>query len=91
MDQLHVDPEQRQALFALSAAINQFLAIKVVVGPDLAPRVTKRGFLQLRAEGKRKKDLAYAALYALCALLSLLLDPDFHDADDPDAGQCMAM
>ena len=46
-----------------------------VVGPDLAPRLTKRGFLMFRAEGKRKKDLAYAALYGLSALLSLLMDP----------------
>ena len=83
-----MDPEQRQALYVLSAAPDQFLAIKVVVGPDLAPRVTIRGFLQFRAEGKRKKDLAYAAL---CAILSLLRDPDFHDDADADPGQCMAM
>jgi len=32
-----------------------------------------------------------AGLYALCALLSLLLDPDFHAAAAADPGQCMAM
>ena len=41
-----------------------------------------------RAEGKRKNDLDYAALYSLTALLSLLKDPDFHD-DDPDPNLCM--
>ena len=30
-----------------------------------------------------------AALYSLTALLSLLMDPDFHD-DDPDPNLCMA-
>ena len=52
--------------------------------------MTKRGFLMFRAEGKRKKDLAYATLYALSALLSLLMDPEFHEADE-DAGHCMAV
>ena len=84
------DPEQTAALRVLSSALSQFLSIKVVVGPDLAPRLTKRGFLMFRAEGKRKKDLAYAALYALTALLSLLMDPEFHE-DDEDAGHCMAV
>ena len=84
-----LDPEQAAALRVLSTALSQFLTIKVVVGSDLSPRLTKRGFLMFRAEGKRKKDLAYAALYSLTALLSLLMDPDFHD-DDPDPNLCMA-
>jgi hypothetical protein len=85
-----MDHESRQALAVLSTALHQFLSIKVVVGPDLAPRMTKRGFLMFRAEGKRKKDLAYAALYALTALLSLLMDPEFHE-DEAEAGHCMAL
>ncbi len=85
-----LDPEQRMALTVLSTALQQFLSIKVVVGPDLAPRMTKRGFLMFRAEGKRKKDLAYAALYSLAALLSLLMDPEFHE-DEEDAGHCMGV
>ncbi len=85
-----MDAGQRMALTVLSTALTQFLSIKVVVGHDLAPRMTKRGFLMFRAEGKRKKDLAYAALYALAALLSLLMDPEFHE-DDENAGHCMAV
>ncbi len=84
------DSEQRLALLALTVALQQFLAIKVVVGPDLAPRMTKRGFMMFRAEGKQKKDLAYAALYGLVGLLSLLMDPDFHE-DEQEAGHCMAV
>jgi hypothetical protein len=85
-----MDPEQRQALAALSLCLSQFLSIKVVVGADLAPRITKRGFLTFTAEGKKKKDLAYAALYGLTALLSLLMDPDFHEENE-SASHCMAM
>ena len=85
-----MDGEQRMALVALSVALQQFLSIKVVVGADLAPRVTKRGFLMFRAEGKRKKDMAYAALYSLAALLSLLMDPDFHEQEE-ESGAFMAV
>lgn len=84
-----LDAEQRMAVLALSVVMQQLLSIKVVVGPDLAPRVTKRGFLMFRAEGKRKKDLAYAWLYALAGLLSLLMDPEFHEEED-ESGCCMA-
>jgi len=84
------EPEQRQALAALSLCLSQFLSIKVVVGADLAPRITKRGFLTFTAEGKKKKYLAYAALYGLTALLSLLMDPDFHEENET-ASHCMAM
>lgn len=84
------DAEQRMALLALTITLQQFLSIKVVVGPDLAPRVTKRGFLMFRAEGKRKKDLAYAALYSLAGLLSLLMDPEFHE-DEEEPGSFMAV
>ncbi len=83
------DHETRVALKALSTALQQFLTIKVVVGADLAPRVTKRGFLMFRAEGKQKKDLAYAALYGLVALLSLLMDPEFHEQEE-SGEHCMA-
>ena len=51
--------------------------------------MTKRGFMMFRAEGKQKKDLAYAALYGLVGLLSLLMDPDFHE-EEQEAGHCMA-
>lgn len=85
-----MDAEQRMALLALTVTLSQFLSIKVVVGPDLAPRVTKRGFLMFRAEGKRKKDLAYAALYALAGLLSLLMDPEFHEEEE-EAAACMGV
>lgn len=84
------DHETRLALAALSTALLQFLTIKVVVGADLTPRITKRGFLMFTAEGKKKKDLAYATLYSLVALLSLLMDPDFHE-DDANSGQCMVV
>ena len=85
-----MDAEQRMAMLALSITLKQFLSIKVVVGPDQSPRVTKRGFLMFRAEGKQKKDLAYAALYSLAAILSLLMDPEFHEDEDEHAGFCMA-
>ncbi len=85
-----MDAEQRMALLALTVTLSQFLSIKVVVGPDLAPRVTKRGFLMFRAEGKRKKDLAYAALYSLAGLLSLLMDPEFHEEEE-EAAACMGV
>lgn len=85
-----MDAEQRMALLSLTVALQQFLSIKVVVGPDLAPRITKRGFLSFRAEGKRKKDLAYASLYALAGLLSVLLDPEFHE-DEDEAEYCMGV
>jgi len=38
----------------------------------------------------KNKDLAYAALYGLSALLSLLMDPDFHEENE-SASHCMAM
>lgn len=89
-DMAGMDAEQRMALLALSVAMQQLLSIKVVVGPDLAPRVTKRGFLMFRAEGKKKKDLGYAALYALAAVLSVLMDPDY-DEEDEETSACMGM
>jgi hypothetical protein len=86
-----MDTEQRMALLTLSECLKQFLTIKVVTGPDNSPRVTKRGFLMFRADGKQKKDLAYAALYSLAAILSLLMDPEFHeDESEEGAGLCMA-
>lgn len=83
------DPEQRMALLALSVALQQFLSIKVSVGSDNEVRLTKRGFLTFSADGKKKKDLAYAALYSLVGLLSLLMDPEFHE-EEQEAGHCMA-
>lgn len=85
-----MDAEQRMAILGLSVVMQQLLTIKVVVGPDLSPRVTKRGFLMFRADGKQKKDLAYAFLYSLAGLLSLLMDPEFHEEDDEESGLCMA-
>ena len=49
------DAEQRMALAVLTLAQQQLLSIKVVVDADATPRLTKRGFLMFRAEGKRKR------------------------------------
>lgn len=85
-----MDAEQRQALAALETACRQLASIKVVIGSDKEPKLTKAGFLMFRAEGKRKKDLAYAALYGLMGLLSILLDPEWQEQDESDS-DCMAM
>lgn len=85
-----LDVEQRQALATLSVALAQFPTIKVVTGADNEARLSKRGFRMFRADGRKKKDLAYAALYSLVGLLSLLMDPDFHEEDEED-GACMSV
>lgn len=84
-----MDAEERKALAALEIACRQIAGIKVVIGPDKEPKLTRRGFLTFRAEGKRKKDLGYAALYGLVALLSLLKDPDW-EAEEA-AEDCMVV
>ena len=89
-ERAELDAEETAALRVLTTAISQLLSIKVVVGSDLAPRMTKRGFLMFRAEGKRKKDIAYAWLYSLTALLSLLMDPEFHEDEGAD-DRCMVV
>lgn len=85
-----MEAEQRAALAALTATFQQFLTIKVVVDANGAPAMTRRGFLRFTAEGKKKKDLAYAALYGLAALLSVLMDPERQD-DDEDAERSMVL
>lgn len=85
-----MDAEQRMSMLALTVAMQQLLSIKVVVDGDGAPRVTKRGFLTFQAEGKRKKDLAYAFIYSLAGIMSLLMDPDFHEEDE-DSARCVSI
>lgn len=82
--------EQKMALNALSIVSGQLLSIKTVTGSDGSPKMTKRGFLMFRAEGKRKKDLAYAFLYSIVAVLSLLMDEEFHE-DDSAGSACIAV
>jgi hypothetical protein len=89
-EQANFDSEQKMALQTLTIVMQQLLTIKVVVGPDLSPRMTKRGFLMFRADGKRKKDLAYAYLYSLAGILSLLMDPEFHEDEESEGSCCMA-
>lgn len=90
VDTATMDAEQRNALATITVAFQQFLSIKVVVDSSGVPAMTKRGFLRFTADGKKKKDLAYAAIYGLVALLSVIMDPDFHD-DEDSSGDVMAI
>jgi hypothetical protein len=80
------DNEQRAVLRTFDLMMDEFLSIKVALGADGAPKMARGGFRIFRAEGRKKKDLAYAALYSLAALLSCLMDPEndpaAHGADE---------
>lgn len=78
--------EQRTTLKYLTMAQREFLTIKVVLDKNGSPKITKNGFLTFTADGRKKKDMAYANLYALMGLLSFLMDPDFEDEGTVAAG-----
>lgn len=85
------DQEQRKSAADLAITVGQFLNIKVqMVTKDgqQQPRTNKSGFFSFEARGK--KDLAYAALMGLAALLSLLRDPEFQP-DSTQETECMAI
>jgi len=90
-----MDPETREALRYLEIARNQFATIATIVGrnklsgSDAEPLLTKRGFLRFDTAGKKKKDLAYATIYSVAGMLSLLKDPEFLEADGPDGGMSL--
>lgn len=86
-----MSPEERLALKFLEICGSQFPQIKTLLGKDgETPKMTKNGFLMFKAEGKRKKDLAYAALYALVAVLSIIMDPDHEEETGDDAVMCLS-
>lgn len=83
--------EERRSLMFLNMTLNQFHNIKVKMttrnGEDV-PLVSKQGFRSFTAIGK--KDLAYAALYGLAGILSLINDPDYLPGETAN-GDCMVM
>lgn len=79
------EAERKGVQVFLDQVFQQLGHIQVMVDKDGTARNSKRGFLMFEAKGKRKKDGAYAFLYALVAMLSLILDPDWEDSDE-DAG-----
>jgi hypothetical protein len=76
------EPERRGSQVCLDLVFEQLGAIRVMVDAEGNPKLTKRGFLSFEAKGKKKKDGAYAFIYSLVAMLSLLMDPDFEDEDE---------
>lgn len=85
-----LDAADRRSLEAIHTTLSQLARIKVRMttrnGEEVA-MTTRQGFRSFTAVGK--KDLAYACLYGLAGLLSLLHDPDFDAAGEADAGECM--
>ena len=76
------EPERRGVQVFLDQVFQQLGHVQVMVDKDGTPRVSKRGFLMFEAKGKKKKDGAYAFLYSLVGLLSLILDPDWEGEDE---------
>jgi hypothetical protein len=85
-----LSPEQRNSLLKIDVAFKQLLGIQVKTltrNGEEVPLVTRNGFLSFTSRGK--KDCAYAALYGLAAMLSLLNDPNF-DPGSAQEEECMA-
>jgi hypothetical protein len=83
--------EERRSLMFLNMTLQQLVSIKTKMttkNGEEVPVVTKQGFRSFTATGK--KDLAYAALYGLAGILSLIHDPELADRDSADPS-CMAM
>ncbi len=71
------EKERRDAQAALDNVFHQLGNIRVAMGSDGNRKLTSKGFLAFESKGKRKKDFAYAFIYALVGLLSKLMDPDW--------------
>lgn len=85
-----LSPEDRQSLVYLDMTLKQLMNVKAKMttknGEDVA-LTTRQGFRSFDARGK--KDLAYAALYGLAGLLSLIHDPELQVGIRDDGGGCM--
>ncbi len=75
---------QLDALKWLDAAYGQFGSVRFKTEKDGRAKLTQKGFHSFEAKGKRKKDLAYAALYGFIAILSLISDPETVGGDGDD-------
>lgn len=85
------DEEQRKAHTALDQMLAEFIRIKVAMitkDGEEVQRKNKTGFRSFLAIGK--KDLAYAGLYGLAGLLSVINDPEFQSGET-HGSDCMAV
>jgi hypothetical protein len=79
--------QEREAQEWLDRAWGQFGSVRIRAEKDGRAKLTSNGFHSFEAKGKRKKDLAYAALYAFIGIISLITDPEVgggESADDED-------
>jgi len=79
--------KEREAQEWLDRAWGQFGSVRIRAEKDGRAKLTSNGFHSFEAKGKRKKDLAYAALYAFIGIISLITDPEVgggESADDED-------
>jgi len=86
------DQEQKNAHNALDQMLTEFMRIKVEMitnrAGEIMQKTNKTGFRSFRATGK--KDLAYAGLYGLAGLLSVINDPEFQSGET-SGSDCMAV
>jgi hypothetical protein len=80
------EKERRDAQLALDQVFQQLGNIRVEMGSDGTRKLTRKGFLSFESKGKRKKDFAYAFIYALVGLLSKLMDPEW-DGEEGEDGE----
>lgn len=79
--------EEREALGHIDTMVKQFVRIKVEMitkNGEEVPKLSKAGFRSFRAIGK--KDLAYAGIYGLAGLLSVIHDPELRHNLGNDEG-----
>lgn len=79
----HWSPMQQQSAKYFDLVYHQLLSISYEKDKDGNPRLSKNHFL--RFNSKEKKDAAYAWLYGLCGVISLIDDPDHsHHGEEED-------
>lgn len=71
-----LNARQKRMLARLDEAYAQFGSIRYKTDKDGEAKMTSNGFHSFEAKGKRKKDIAYAALYGFIGLISLISDPE---------------
>lgn len=82
--------EERDALVFIDLMVRQLVNIRVQMvtrNGEEVEKTSRNGFKSFQAIGK--KDLAYACLYGLAGLLSMIHDPEFSATEAEDS--CMAM
>jgi hypothetical protein len=74
--------QEKWAQIYLDIAYKQAIAIRVKVTPEGKPLLTKRGFYSFEAQGAKKKDAIYAALYGYVGV-RLVMKNAADTADQP--------